>query len=408
MNESRMIRLVEYKTINGVILTHHEATILHNEFAHALTIRSEGQDEYQLTAASYVGKIVLGNLSIEIHPKLPIPLLWDWLAYAYDIRSLKWTQQAGYEEDFGDLEWLIKAYIRECRRIVAHGLRKAYVTEQAVIESARGSLNATTTASLWLKQEYRFDCRYDEFTSWAIENQCIFAGLTDMMRFSIQDKKLLIDIQNLLQLFGAHKPAALHSLEVVRLAKPELDHMKPNRLNIVYMPAFQLLRMFWRQASLSFESGGIRVQSFLLDMNELYERYIFRRLEDELKGDGIHVVDQQHDWLAEGGKIRILPDILLRCKEQEVILDTKYKRKTDESSINQDVFQMLAYMTARKSQHAILLYASGPEREDQVKHTGMMVYQWSLELEQINSDREQFEARIRVIVDRVRGLFGGI
>ncbi|MNJ74421.1 hypothetical protein D3C77_713510 [compost metagenome] len=65
---------------------------------------------------------------------------------------------------------------------------------------------------------------------------------------------------------------------------------------------------------------------------------------------------------------------------------------------------MLAYLTARKSDTAILLYASGPEREDRIKNTGFSVLQWSLKLESTGDYLEE-ENRLLNIINRVRGMF---
>lgn len=229
-----------------------------------------------------------------------------------------------------------------------------------------------------------------------------------LRHWDFHDPRLRAQVQSMMEVFGQEKPSgsvSAYSNRHVALAR--LRQWKPSRLNRQYEEAFRWLRLFWEGNSLaSSESGLHRAKSFLLDMNELYESYIAKRLAAWMEPHGIEVIPQKADWLAEGGRIRIVPDLLLRNREgKEVIVDTKYKMRFDDASYNQDVFQMLAYLTARQSKSAVLLYAAGPERSDRIRNRDMDVHQWSLRLDEAESGGTGMEQRFGEMAERLVAVF---
>lgn len=405
MTVRQVIELKEYQTIDGVQLTDSEVEWIKLHCSKALELRIGSNGIVSLTATSWIGRISLPEVEIRIRPKLSLNRIWNWLSWVYDLKSLRWIGNAGFDSNIDDMDWLIRFYVKACDRIAAIGLRKNYVSIEDAIHSLKGTLKSSLTVGRWQKQDYRFDCRFDEFTSWVNENRCIFAGLQSMRKLQIKDARLYLKLQALMDVFGQERslfpPMALTDV----IGKQLLIRMQANRLNQQYSEAFGWLRLYWNCVTIADAEGAVKAESFLLDMNELYEAYVAARLRDTLEPQGIRVIAQQHDSLAEEGRIKIVPDIILRDSSgREIIVDTKYKQKKDDTSINADVFQMLAYLTARKSDTAILLYASGSERKDRIKNAGFSVLQWSLNLESTGGYLEE-ERRLLNLINRVRGMF---
>jgi 5-methylcytosine-specific restriction enzyme subunit McrC len=414
MNEKPRYKLKEYETLSNISLSSNSVSILQNRFNKVVTINVTGDSKWNLTARSFVGRIELPDAMIEIHPKVPIPMILEWLTVAYDLQSIQWGKEGTpYSLVLGDLEWIVKCFIEECRIIYSKGLRKGYVPVQEVTGSVKGQWKPYTTYSLWLKNDYRFDCQYDEFTTWIIENQCIHEGLSDMKQGKYHDGSIRQDILSLLSVFGAesHMENSLSHRYSLDEKVDILNQIPMTRLNIHYQKAFNWLNLYWKGSTLSFEQGDIYAKCFVLDMNELFELYIIKRLESAFLGSNVEVLFQKQGWLAEGGRIKIIPDIILRNHEgKEIILDTKYKVRKDERSVNDNVFQILAYMTARKAESGILLYAIGPEREDKVRHTDKTIYQWSImsEINQKMGDEDiidDFEEKFQRVVEGIKDIF---
>lgn len=410
MNDKLNIELQEYQSVSGVPLTVQDTVILQKNFQKAVSLKMEPEGSYSISASSWVGRISLPSVEILIQPKLPVSVLWNWLVWAQGIKKIRWSPPSGFGTDWGDAEWLIRFFIRACEQIVAIGLKKDYISVDEVIPAVKGTLQAASTSGRWLKYDYRFDCRYDEYTSWVDENRCIYAGLQSMSKRKMKDPNLLPKLKALMGVFGQERTAYDSMMqESDQIGKRLLARIKPNRLNLHYSESFQWLKLYWDGASLADSAGGVIAQSFLLDMNELYEAYIAARLKDALHPYGITVLEQQQDSLAVGGRIRIIPDLIIRDTHgREIIADTKYKQKFDDASINSDVFQMLAYLTARKANTAVLLYASGPEREDRLKNTGHKILQWSMKMDSVGYDPTEEEMWLSEIVGRMLRLFGSI
>jgi 5-methylcytosine-specific restriction enzyme subunit McrC len=395
----------EYQTLKEIQLSSESVWIIENEYNQIVKVRpSRNYGYWDLTSNSYIGRIELPEATIQINPKVPIPRIWDWISLAFDLKSLNLNSiNTGYESNDGNQEWLVKFYILECQTILIKGLKKGYMGQQEPLQSVRGQLQTTATLTRWLKNDFRFDCHYDELTTWVKENQIIYAGLFMMNKLNYFDPFISKDLKKLLNFFGNDNIKGHFQLNNVHTLLKELNQLPINRLNQHYQTCFQLLRLYAKGLSFSNSLGENGVNSFILDMNELFELYISKRLELALQAYHIQVYRQKHDWLASGGKIRIIYDMILKDQyNNEIIIDTKYKQKVEDKAINGHIFQMVSYMTARNAKAAILLYAAGPEREDKIKHLNKTVYQWSLKLD---NDAVDFEMELDVIVGSVLSLF---
>ncbi|WP_078596341.1 McrC family protein [Evansella clarkii] len=404
MNEEKVIRLTEYEKLNNIFLPEEIAASLKNKYSAAVQVQhTAGDNKYTLRAGSIVGAFRCNNYLFKISPKVELPVIWEWLATAYDLSTVRWSEtEVSYETDFGDLEWIVKFFLHECKRIYSRGIKKGYVTEESPLPAVRGQLHAEKTFKRWLKHDYQFDCRYDELTENVKENFLITCALMDMLKRGYGDSSVPRDLRELKNIFGREIDG--RSLK----SSPEPDEQVRNinllpvtRLNAHYKPAFQWALLYWKATALTFELGGQKSSSFLLDMNELFEMYIGKKLVQELSKHGVEVTLQKHDSLAEGGKIKIIPDVIIKSRDgREVILDLKYISRRDDSSINSNVFQMLAYLTARQTEHGILLYAGGRERTDQIKNSPFTIHQWSLQLDR-GLDKEEINIKVNDIIKRI-------
>jgi 5-methylcytosine-specific restriction enzyme subunit McrC len=404
MSDKHVIELKEYEQAKDIYLPEETAVKLRQAYSKVVQLQHTSREShYSIRPGSVAGVFRVGNYTFRISPKVDLPVIWDWLAATYDLSSLQWSRtESGFQKQLGDLEWVVKFFLHECKKIYSRGIKKGYITEEASLRAVRGQLQVQRTLQLWLKHDYQFGCRYDELTENVKENYIIFCTLADMLHREYEDPIVLKDLREIRNIFGRELDSFTLENNIVPAEQlKEINLLPVTRLNMHYKPAFEWAILYWQVTALSFELGDRKSSSFLLDMNELFEMYIGKRLTKELGRHGMQVSLQKHDSLAEGGKIRIIPDVVIKTSYgREIILDLKYISRRDGSSINSNVFQMLAYLTARKAEHGILLYAGGEERRDSIKNSSFTIHQWSLQLDR-GVRREEIEKRIGMIVEKM-------
>ena len=100
----------------------------------------ELKDGIKITSNSYVGKIKIGELQINIRPKIEGMPLYQLLKYAYGLRDLALFAEALHNIDafpFHDL--LIYQLYAEAEDLIYRGLNKKYMREEKELETQRQS-----------------------------------------------------------------------------------------------------------------------------------------------------------------------------------------------------------------------------------------------------------------------------
>ena len=166
----------------------------------------------------------------------------------------------------------------------------------------------------------------------------------------------------------------------------------------------QFCRLFLEGASLSEESGPFDFQTFLIDMNKLFEAFVTQVLR-ELAGRRVTVDVQVPLYLGHEQKVLVRPDILVsRGEAVELVADCKYKRLEPSEFKNHDLYQMLAYCTATQVQRGLLIYpshAAAVQDEIQIHNTQTIVQQATIDLGKEGIDKldQECEAFVRNVLD---------
>ena len=137
------------------------------------------------------------------------------------------------------------------------------------------------------------------------------------------------------------------------------------RLNEHYKPALRLARLVLANLTLQDAVGETQASSFMLDMNELFERFVTERLRRALRGR-LEVKDQHRDRLDEERTVAIRPDLLFRSGgSARCVADIKYKLTDDAAGgRHPDYYQLLAYTTALDLPEGVLIYCLDANRAD--------------------------------------------
>ena len=152
------------------------------------------------------------------------------------------------------------------------------------------------------------------------------------------------------------------------------------RLNEHYRPALGLARLLLDNLTLIDRRGATTAASFMVNMNDLFERFVTERLSRALQGRLV-VKSQTHDYLDVGKKVSIRPDLRFRHPSSGSVTyvgDIKYKLTADAQGRAADYYQLLAYTTALDLPEGVLIYcrtdAGEPAGEVTVRHAGKKLH----------------------------------
>ena len=300
-------------------------------------------------------------------------------------------------DDFfaGIARLLAHAVERAFRQGVQHG----YVERRDPLVALRGRVD--------LREQFRHpavqvpvDCRYDDYTPDIKLNQLIRTALARVLRLpgvpGTVRRTLLLQ---------------LSMLEQVTPVEPDLrwaDNWQPTRLDRRYLPAVRLSTVLLRHLVLSEAAGSTRSCSFLVDMNDLFERFIEEGIRKNLQAAdrAIRVIGQQEEHLDIEKLLRIRPDLVIKRGTSDIfVLDAKYVLAGDKATNVDHHIQVLAYAIRHGLKDVALVYARNPAVEPlatnptvTICNAGVRIQSWTFDLSQ---GPDQLDAGLKRIANRI-------
>ncbi|MYJ35657.1 MAG: hypothetical protein F4071_06935 [Acidimicrobiaceae bacterium] len=324
----------------------------------------EYSGHWQVSAHNYVGSINVAGLQVLVRPKIPLRNLF--LLLEVGLRERDWHDEAVRFETTGDLlPALVSFFARTTETTVARGLYHSYREQHDRLVALRGRVDITRQ----LAQPgvvIPTACRFTEFTADLIENSYLKAAVSRSLRVAgVQP----IDRRRLMQHL-----VTLEDVGDVRHHHADHDRVIFSRLNEHYRPALRLARLVLANLTLQDVLGETQAASFMLDMNELFERFVTERLRRALRGR-LDVKGQHQDRLDEERYVTIKPDLLFSANgAPRLVADIKYKLTDDTAAgRNADYYQLLAYTTALDLPEGVLIYCLDANRADDSDSDGASV-----------------------------------
>lgn len=141
-----------------------------------------------------------------------------------------------------------------------------------------------------------------------------------------------------------------------------------NRLNQDYEPMHALCRFFLENRGPGHEAGDRKMIPFLVNMASLYELFVARWLEKNLREERYSIQSQEHVLIDSNLNIKFKIDLSIFDKESNscaFVMDTKYKVGNPTTD---DIEQVAAYAEAKGCKDAVLIYpeCSVPRLEGKV------------------------------------------
>ena len=313
---------------------------------------------YSFTPSSEVGAIQVGELEIEIRPKMPIRNLLFLISFALDPR--RWKDIGfPFDEESSLVEALIPGFVFQVGRATERGLLHGYVEESAALSMVRGRINiAEQVRSRWGRVP-PIEVVFDDFTQDIEENRILKAAMRRL--------RLLRPKSKLARTALASFEPAFIDVNTPTYDRRHLPDFLFTRLNQHYESAIRLSTLIIQGTSFEHRYGSVEAASFLVDMNAVFEDFVVAALRQELGVSGREFpqgAKARSLRLDHANRVRLRPDISWwegdRCT---FVGDVKYKRLQPQGFVNADLYQLLAYLVATQLPQGLLIYAQG-EAED--------------------------------------------
>ncbi|WP_210490338.1 McrC family protein [Rufibacter aurantiacus] len=248
------------------------------------------------------------------------------------------------------LDLYVNNFLKEVDTLLHKGLIKKYRREKENSLALKGKLIFSEHISKNYIHKERFYTEHQTYDSDVLLNQILKRALVILRQVSYSSS-IRSKVHSMLLHFDGIADVQIKEAHLNSL--PTLNHKTSH-----YETALQLARLIILQYNPDFSSGQENTIALLLDMNELFEEYIYEILRKELnstnyKGYSIKTQSKRLFW----GNQTIRPDIILtNIVGKKIVIDTKWKIVNDYRPSDADLKQMYAYNIHFGASKSILLY----------------------------------------------------
>ncbi len=348
MNINELIALREQET-DRVKLTSSEANAL--ERLH-MDIRYREDFLFEVNPGSWIGHFRLNEddqRALYIEPKVPIRNIFSLLGTAYHLysqdpdHSLFRQPPVQYSADIADaIQPVVIEFNKAVTTLLQEGLLQKHIESEENLKVLRGRLLWPQHISQNLIRKDRLFCRFAQSEVDIPENQVVLWALLLLQRSGEWSVEVKQTLQSHILHFGG--------VSVRQFLPRQVPVFHYDRLSFRYADIHRWCRLFIDLMSLSHKRGDRRFSGYLLDMNDLFERYVaasFQRAARRVPAVRVEYHNRDSDsycptpyYLDTDGKVEIIPDVILRGPNSTaVVVDAKYKR----AERNSDLYQIVAY-----------------------------------------------------------------
>ena len=352
-----------------------------------------------LRPSSWVGAVNIGDRSVIVRPKIPVDRVMFLMTYALDPRH--WRNEAiDLTPDSDVLEAVALAFSRRTQRAIHRGLLRGYRREEDALSTVRGQIRFADQIGRRYGLTLPIEVAYDEYTEDIEHNRLLKTALHRLSHAQIRSMTVRQELRRLRSAFdmvqlGAYRRGVVPAIRYTRLD----EH---------YRPAVELARLIIENSSLELFGGKVSGASFLIDMNLVFEQFLYVALGEALNLTRDRWQHQARLKLDKGGSINMEPDLSWWASRPgggmlpRFVGDAKYKKLDTPGFRHADIYQMLAYCTAADLPSGLLIYADGEGEpaKYRIDHAEKTIEVAALDLsgapEAILGDVERLAERVRV------------
>ncbi|MCU7870683.1 MAG: McrC family protein [Candidatus Thiodiazotropha sp. (ex Lucinoma borealis)] len=316
----------------------------------------------------YCGVISLGNLSIEILPKIygvevdagsSRHALVRMLSKARRLK-LRRAGTAGIAlQKHSLLDVFILHFCDQLHAQLMQGMIRKYIERKENLNVLRGRLRIEQQFKQNLAHRERLFCQYDELSDDNIHNQVLKYTLKILLKTAIGNRARL-QVAELLMRFDPISDFAANAAL--------LDSLSFDRSTARYESIFDQCRWFLEGVHPDVLAGKETCVSLLFDMNQLFETYVGAELRKKAWGEGLQVREQgPRKYFArrqdtDEHVFMMKPDISFSNENNQVvaIADAKWKILDEgekKLGISQaDLYQMESYASRYRVKNLFLVY----------------------------------------------------
>lgn len=298
---------------------------------------------------SFVGRLSLGDIHIQVIPKLHGMPLITLLQYTYGLRNLKLFHVASFDiNNLNFIDLLIYTLYSYAESLLNWGFIKGYTLFGNDLSCVKGRIDMNRIASRGGVIEACLPCKYYDRTENTLLNQVLLAGLrlAGKLASDINLRHDVLRISDQLSMLA----------DEARLSRPILNSAQRSisRLNDVYKPAIELVNILFESQSVEIEGGEehISLSGYFFDMNLFFETLVSKLLKS--LQDEYSVVDQYRLGMLFAYEPKCNPKgrqsptprpdfALLKNGSVVQLLDAKYRDLWDRNLPRDMLYQLAVY-----------------------------------------------------------------
>jgi len=346
-----MLREWQNEFIPGLELeTNHEQEIARLLSEKEIVKIIELKDGLSISTNSFVGSVYIGNIQLNIMPKIKGMDLITLMNYAYQLKDLNTIHQSSFNlQSFSFLEILIYQLYVHTDDLFIKGFHRDYIRKEEDLASPKGRLDFNKLAKNHHLKKATLPSRYYERNEDHLLNQVVLAGLKMCISLT-SDVNLIVHLKQLYSYLGQYISDITLTTQTIKKAKNNI-----NRLTERYRPLIEIISILQENQGIEMEESTqeIKLHGFFFDMNRFFETLVGKLLLDFAPN---YVVKDQfslHDMFtyAHGynPKNRRSPTprpdfAIMKGRKMQKLIDAKY-RDLWETSLPRDMLYQLSVYT---------------------------------------------------------------
>ncbi len=343
------ITIRQYRPSEPVVLSPAALGRILTDYSTRVSVAPAGGGAVIMSGNSYVGLIRLGELDLVIQPKVPTLSVFWMLGYADRLVRFD-PAEFPFEREPGLLDILARLFAKQTEFLIRHGLYREYVERDENLRFVRGRILPIEDLRANRGLHHRVVCRYGDLTADVPHNRILRAVTDQLLRFRFH----LSGITEQLAWNASH----FAEVNSVPLNARDFADLRYGRLNVHYQAVHALAKLIVEHFTFRFEAGEQLAPSFLANMDDVYQEFLTRLVEEQAKPFGLRLRRPGGLFLAEGHRVPVDPDIVLTDGHRvRAVIDAKYKL----IDANADVYQALAYAKALDVDRVALVYPADGE-----------------------------------------------
>jgi len=358
----------------------------------------------RIKATNYVGIIPLNeNYLLTVSPKAPVE---DFLYLIYraqgkkvSIKELKKVVKVGRDKirEFPNVfHILLHVLLTELEKIRSFGpLKRAkYTVERGAV--VKGKLLVKETLKHWVSGDRtKITCSFFELSKDVPENRAIKFTLWILLElYSTTLSKEIRD--NLFKKYNWFNDVSFPlGMDFVNDIEEIILYQRLPSSRSYYYDILELCLFFITHSTIEFKSAKeVKIKSFVVDMNKVFEQYIYNILKESIQQPFIVKKEPEITLFNNAEEYIIKPDYTITDKKKSqviVVVDAKYK----ERPTTDDFQQLITYIERINTKMGLLIYPSWKEfnevKQYNFKDRKIYVYRISLSnFERSEKDLQNF------------------